>query len=180
MNLYPYTFTVTKNLATGIMPMADTNVYVYINETGDKKSLFSDKTMNYGTELTQPLKTSSEGVVNFYCGPGRIRIDVQLDSTTISSVEDVIGDFDSIITPIIGESPVGQQNSNNTIFTLNSPIYGNKVSVYVNGLRIKRIQNTLTPSSGEFHSSENVLTFGTPPALTDTILVDYYPVLSNI
>lgn len=180
MNLYPYTYTVTKNLAQGIMPMVDTEVYVYINGTGEEKGLFSDATGNFGTELLQPLRTNSEGVVNFYCGPGRIRIDVKLDSSTIISTEDVIVDSDSFVMPIIGETPSGTKNSNNQVFTLASTVYGTNIALYVNGYRIPRVASSATPSSGEFKVSENTLTLGTPPASTDVLIVDYYPQPSNV
>jgi hypothetical protein len=162
------------------MPMIDSEVYVYINGTGEEKSLFSDATGNAGTEVLQPLKTNSEGVVSFYCGPGRIRIDVKLDSTTITSTEDVIGDYDSMIMPIIGETPAGNKNSNNTVFTLENTVYGTNVALYVNGMRIPRVSSNATPSSGQFKVSGNTLTLGTPPASTDILIVDYYPIPTNV
>lgn len=180
MNLYPYTYTVTKNLAQGIMPMRDTEVYVYINGTGDEKGLFSDATGNFGTELTQPLRTNSEGIVNFYCAPGRIRIDVKLDATTTVSTEDVIGDYDSMVIPIIGETPVGFKNSINRTFKLNRRVYGTNVALYVNGLRVPRVANTESPSSGEFTVYNDTLTLGTPPSEYDVLLVDYYPTPENV
>lgn len=179
MNLYPYTYSVTKNLANGIMPMINTEVYVYVNGSGVEKNLFSDATGNFGTELTQPLKTNSEGMVNFFCGPGRIRIDVKLDSTTIISTEDVIVDADSIMTQIIGETPAGFKNSINPSFVLANEVYGSNIAVYVNGLRTGRVSSSSSPGAGQFNVVGSVITFGTPPSEFDSILVDYYPLPPN-
>lgn len=175
MNVYPYTFVVTTNIIQGILPSVNTPVWVYISGTAVEKQLYADATGSDTSKINQPLYTDSLGRVTFFSPPGRIRVDAHLDSRTVYSTEDVITDQDSVMNLIMGETPSGVVDGSNTTFTVSNAILGDKVSLYVNGYRWKRIPNTSTLGTNQFKVTNNILTLGNAPGLNSVLLVDYYP-----
>lgn len=176
MNVYPYTFVVSTNIIQGILPSVNTEVWVYISGTGTEKQLYADATGSEASKISQPLYTDSLGRVTFYSPPGRIRIDTHLDSNTVMSTEDVVVDQDNVLVPIIGETPAGLINGSNDTFTLSKHVLGDKIALYVNGYRWKRISSTGTLQTNEFKVVNNILYLGNAPGVDSVLLVDYYQV----
>lgn len=170
-NLYPYTFVATTNLIRGLAPASGMDIYVYVSGSDTQKQLYADSA-GYGSEFTQPITTDLDGMVKFYCEPGRIRIDMMLDSTTVASTEDVIVDQDNILMPIFGEIPSGETDDSNTQFSLSKYPLGSKIALYVNGYRWRRVDTY--PAANQFRVEGNILTLGNAPSADAVILVDYY------
>lgn len=167
--LYPYSRFVTKNVKQALVPAVNVQVYVMIGTSNVEKTVYYD--INGINAIPQPLLTTETGEVSFYTTPGRIRLDVHLDSATTISIYDSVVDVDNIVLPSIGVVPSGLVNSSNKTFTLAEIPNPARVAVYVDGLRIRQTNNS-TPASSTFYIDEATITLGTAP--TSSILVDYW------
>jgi hypothetical protein len=177
MPYYPYRLTVTRNTRASLAPVVGAQISVYKLGSGERVTIYQDSLGTPGTEIDQnSFFTDSNGQVAFYVAAGQYRIDAKLDGTTVQSIEDVVADQEMIAIPVIGELPSGVQDGSNADFTLASVPNPNRVAVYVNGLRLAHSPSNAVPTANQFSISANTITLGTPPQVSDVILVDYWVV----
>lgn len=174
MAAYPYNIQVTRNVKQAIVPVKDAEITVYTSGgDGAQRILYPDANESPGTEIAQPIKTDTDGKAAFFLSRGRIRVDIKLDEATTNSIEDVVVDNDNIILPIVGETPTGDLAG--TTFTTAQSVLGERVAVYVDGVRWAKVANSTTPVGNQFNVNVNTLTFGVPPGYGAIVLVDYWP-----
>jgi len=178
MAFYPYTYVATKNVKQALVPASFVNVYVY--ELGDAglgsgnlKAIYTSVSGSGPSLIQQPLVTDTNGQVQFYAEPGRIRIDTVIDSSLTVSHNDVIVDQDNINVVYLNTTVTPAPNNSTTNFTLSHVPAENKVAVYVNGLRFKQSASATTEVR-EYSISGAVITFGQPPTTGDVIIADIW------
>lgn len=174
MSIYPYKFVLTKNVRQALVPVINAQVYVYKSGTDTLKSLYPTEIEDSGTLLAQPITTDVNGEVQFYTHPGRIRIDSALDDVTTKSLEDVIVDNDMLMMPIFNEQPQGDQAG--TTFTLVKSVFGDKISLFVDGALWEYVANNVTPAGAQFTAINNTITTGQAPGTSAVMRVIYVPV----
>lgn len=167
-SVYPYYRAVQKNVGQALIPSVDAEVQVFKSGTNQEWPVYSNA--DGSNLLNQPLLTDSEGIMFFYAPPGRVRIDVRLDGANVISIEDVIVDTDNLVLPVVGEVPLGNVNSVNTVYTLAATPNPNRVAVYVDGARLIRVPGV--PTGGQFAVSNATVTVGAAPV--NSIVVDYW------
>lgn len=170
---YPVNHRVLRNLKQVMTPIRDCEVSVYDSQSGEIKQLFSDASEFPGTELPQPVKTDPNGEVTFYVTPGRIRIDSQIDDNLTISREEVVADASNIILPRVGEVPTGDVSG--TSFTLVYPVYADRVMLYVDGVRWKRVPSNVNPVGKQFSVNGIEMLLGQAPGGGVDFFVDYWP-----
>jgi hypothetical protein len=175
--VYPYSIVVTRNLKQVIAPVRSAEVTVWDVVSGAQRELFPDSTEDAAALIVQPILTNANGETGtFYVGPGRIRVDMKLDSVTTNSLHLVIPDEDMNVVPVIGEVPGGDVDGTNTTFTLDQSVFGNNVSLYVNGTRWAKTSGSEVPTGQQFAVSAATITTGDPPGAGAVLLSDYVPV----
>lgn len=173
---YPVNHRVLRNLKQVLVPIRDCEVSVYDSQSGEIKQLFSDPSEFPGTELSQPVKTDVNGEVTFYVTPGRIRIDSKIDDALTLSREEVVADASNIILPRVGEVPTGDMSG--ASFTLIYPVYADRIMLYVDGARWKRVPSNTSPVGKQFSVNGIELLLGQAPGGTSDFFVDYWPWIS--
>lgn len=178
MAFYPYTYVATKNVKQALVPASSIDVYVYelggAGEGSQKlKSIYTSVSGGVPSLIQQPLVTDTNGQIQFYAEPGRIRLDTIVDSALTISHNDVIVDQDNIIVGYLNTTVTPLPNNSTKTFTLSEVPAGGKASVYVDGLRFRQTASSTT-NANEYSLSGAMINFGQAPSTGAVIIVDIW------
>lgn len=136
-------------LITDAPIVVGTTALTFVEESGGGTYTAGDGLQLVGNTFSVVAKPSSGITVD---GAG-----VGTDPAVVAHVADLV----------FGEVPAGVVNGTNTTFTLANQAVGSSVRVYQNGLRLRE------GAGNDYTFAGDTLTFNTPPASGDVILVDY-------
>lgn len=176
MAYYPYMVRVDRNIGQNIVPVPLAKVSV-VNDQGVGVGIFSTPGAIEGTSIPQPFETEEDGTKLIFVPPGRLRFIVAVDPQTTLEYWDVVPDNDNLLLPVMGERPTGDVDGVNTQFTVSTGVLGDRISLYVNGVRWTRVDLAATPLGKEFKVNVNVILTGDAPPVGAVIRADYIPIV---